>query len=254
MKRLSRDARALIQMARPQEEPGEGERERMRRRLGKHLGYAALATVAIPSTAGAVAAGASGGVAASAATTSLWVKLVLAAGLIGAGAAVSVHAAAPDAKLGEPARAALTSHAAAAGTALVTAAAPHDPERPAPEARPAPPPSRPKAAASASASGAATQSAPSAAPVADLQGELGLLQSAQQEMQAGRSDRALELLNQHEQTHKDGVLREERQAARVVALCGAGRVDEARAAAERFLRESPSSPLAARVRGACPAK
>jgi outer membrane protein assembly factor BamD (BamD/ComL family) len=47
------------------------------------------------------------------------------------------------------------------------------------------------------------------------------------------------------------MLRAEADAARVFALCGAGRVDKARAAATRFVQRYPSSPAAARVQAAC---
>jgi hypothetical protein len=47
------------------------------------------------------------------------------------------------------------------------------------------------------------------------------------------------------------VLGEERTAARVVALCGAGRQAEGRSLATTFLARHPSSPLAPRVRSAC---
>jgi hypothetical protein len=38
----------------------------------------------------------------------------------------------------------------------------------------------------------------------------------------------------------------------VLALCAAGRVDEGRIEQAAFLRKAPSSPIAARVRNACP--
>ena len=44
---------------------------------------------------------------------------------------------------------------------------------------------------------------------------------------------------------------EERAAARVFALCAAGRLDEGRAAAERFQKRYPGSLLTERVRQAC---
>ena len=48
-----------------------------------------------------------------------------------------------------------------------------------------------------------------------------------------------------------GVLREEQRAARILALCAAGRTGEAKAEAQRFLAESPRSPMAERVRSSC---
>jgi hypothetical protein len=48
-----------------------------------------------------------------------------------------------------------------------------------------------------------------------------------------------------------GPLAEERAATRVLALCAAGRVDDARAAAADFLSRYPSSAHAGQVRGSC---
>lgn len=118
----------------------------------------------------------------------------------------------------------------------------------------------------------AAQRAPTAAPVAaattppatpaavrprrveaddDLAGELLLIQSAQRALARGDGPAALEALDEHARAHPRGRLLEERQAARVLALCAAGRADEARAAATRFVARYPTSPQAARVRGAC---
>jgi hypothetical protein len=83
--------------------------------------------------------------------------------------------------------------------------------------------------------------------------ELGVIREAQGALQAGDANRALSLLDEHSAANRQGILREERMAARVLALCELGRTDEARAEAARFLRESPASPLASRVRSACPA-
>jgi hypothetical protein len=47
------------------------------------------------------------------------------------------------------------------------------------------------------------------------------------------------------------MLRSEADAARVFALCGAGKVDRARAAAARFVQRYPNAPATARVQSAC---
>jgi hypothetical protein len=70
-------------------------------------------------------------------------------------------------------------------------------------------------------------------------------------LQSGEAGRALALLDEHSAAHAQGELRQERAAARVVALCELGRLDEAKVARESFLREDPRSPLADRVRSAC---
>jgi outer membrane protein assembly factor BamD (BamD/ComL family) len=72
-------------------------------------------------------------------------------------------------------------------------------------------------------------------------------------LQSGDAARALALLDKQSATYAQGELRQERAAARIMALCKLGRGAEARAAAESFLRENPRSPLTDRVRAACPA-
>jgi len=79
------------------------------------------------------------------------------------------------------------------------------------------------------------------------------LRQAHGAMQSGDPEQALRLLDESSADAEGQSLREERAAARVLALCKLGRVDEARAEAARFLAASPGSPLADRVRKACPA-
>ena len=92
----------------------------------------------------------------------------------------------------------------------------------------------------------ATSPAPST-----LAQELALLGRAQRAINGGEPESALALLAEHARRFPNGAMAEEREAARVVALCRAGQSDRARAAASRFLRERPNSPLAARVGAAC---
>jgi outer membrane protein assembly factor BamD (BamD/ComL family) len=95
---------------------------------------------------------------------------------------------------------------------------------------------------------------PTAKPSADaasIAAEVALMQRAQSALAAGDSARSLEALDALSARHPDGVLREEREAARVLALCASGRVDEARALGQRFLAQTPNSVQAARVRGSC---
>jgi hypothetical protein len=77
------------------------------------------------------------------------------------------------------------------------------------------------------------------------------LKEAQRATRAGETDRALELLDAHAARFKDGSFKEERLAARAIALCEAGRGEEARRAALQFFAEAKASPLEARVRAAC---
>ncbi len=81
------------------------------------------------------------------------------------------------------------------------------------------------------------------------------LRNAHEALQGGNPERALELLSDRQAENEGQKLREERTAARVLALCKLGRFDEANGEVARYLAENPQSPLASRVRKACtPAK
>ncbi|NUQ74877.1 MAG: hypothetical protein HUU21_15110 [Polyangiaceae bacterium] len=90
------------------------------------------------------------------------------------------------------------------------------------------------------------------APASSLEEETKRLREVHKALRSGAPERALELLSEQSAAFASGELREERAAARVVALCKLGRTEEARAVAESFLRENPRSLLADRVRAACP--
>ncbi|MDC0740200.1 hypothetical protein [Polyangium mundeleinium] len=95
---------------------------------------------------------------------------------------------------------------------------------------------------------------PPPAPVVDpLLAETKRLRAVHGAMKEGDPEQALRLLDETSAGAEGQSLRAERTAARVLALCKLGRVAEARAEAARFLSESPGSPLADRVRKACPA-
>lgn len=81
--------------------------------------------------------------------------------------------------------------------------------------------------------------------------ETAALGEAQAALQRGDTKSALDALSELAARHPNGVLREERMAAQVLALCAAGRVEEARAASVRFLTEAPTSLQAERVRHSC---
>ena len=92
---------------------------------------------------------------------------------------------------------------------------------------------------------------PAPASSATLAAEVALLKQANAQLAGGDPARALALLDEHRRLYPRGALVEERDAARVLALCGAGRHSEGIAARGRFLREHPSSPQLARVQNAC---
>ncbi|HXK18323.1 MAG TPA: outer membrane protein assembly factor BamD [Polyangiaceae bacterium] len=84
-----------------------------------------------------------------------------------------------------------------------------------------------------------------------LQDEAALLAEVQGALRSGQGNVALSKLESYDRRFPAGVLRAEADAARVFALCSAGRPDKARAAAARFAHLYPSSPAAARVQAAC---
>ena len=84
-----------------------------------------------------------------------------------------------------------------------------------------------------------------------LEEEAALLAEVQGALRSGRAATALAKLESYDRRFPTGMLRAEADAARVFALCGAGRVDKARASAARFVQRYPSSPAAARVQAAC---
>lgn len=91
-----------------------------------------------------------------------------------------------------------------------------------------------------------------APPPDSLVVETQRLREAHGAMRDGDPEKALALLSEEAAEAEGQKLREERAAARVLALCKLGRVDEAHAEAAAFLAQNPQSPLADRVRAACP--
>lgn len=84
-----------------------------------------------------------------------------------------------------------------------------------------------------------------------LRAETDALRTAQQALRTGQPRLALDLLAAQDRRFADGALEQERLAARVLALCQAGLVAEARTQAARFEERWPRSPLKSRVRSAC---
>ena len=84
-----------------------------------------------------------------------------------------------------------------------------------------------------------------------LEQEAALLAEVQGALRSGQAATALAKLESYDRRFPTGMLRAEADAARVFALCGAGRIDKARASAARFVQRYPSSPAAARVQAAC---
>jgi hypothetical protein len=78
-----------------------------------------------------------------------------------------------------------------------------------------------------------------------------ILSRAQTELHAGRYSSALRVLEEHARKFPRGTLAQERRAARIRALCGAGRVAEADA---ELARLSPGSVHESSAREACAPK
>ena len=97
------------------------------------------------------------------------------------------------------------------------------------------------------ASGAATP----AESTDELRTETAALRRAQEALRDGSPAEALSRLDEQDARFRHGRLQEERAAARVLALCQAGRATEARAQATRFERTWPRSNLRARIQSAC---
>ncbi len=94
--------------------------------------------------------------------------------------------------------------------------------------------------------------APARKPARDpLLAETDALKEAQRALRSGDTQRALELLSSQDRTFATGSLQQERAAARILALCQAGRGEQARALAARFIERWPRSALRARVTAAC---
>jgi hypothetical protein len=265
---LGPQAKSILAAGRSGDDPTPADRARVRRSIGKALAAGGAAGAA--ATKGAAAAAGAAGKAASLAVAAKLAGALVLIGAVGAGAAI-VHARrsapaveapatgapAPIAeKVAAPtiapapaeiaaAPAEITAAPAATPSPPPAAAPPADPASP---ARPAP---RPGARIAAAPSPADTvEPAAPAEPAEDpLVAETRRLREAHGALKAGDAEKALRLLDE---PAKGGELGEERAAARVLVLCKLGRADEANAAAARFLRESPRSPLADRVRAGCP--
>lgn len=217
---LDPEARDVIAEGRAGSEPTSLQRARVRRRVQAELvaGAAALATT----SSSIVAIAKIGAIAA------------VAAGVAGGGWLVLHH--------GASARPAIQAPAAPGTT--VTLAARVEPVAPA----------APTASVASSPATAVTSATPAARDSTGREGlaaEVALLARANGAVSRGDPNGALELLRQYDRRFPSGRLQAERAAAGVLALCGAGRSTQAQAAAERFQKRWPRSPLAARVASTC---
>jgi hypothetical protein len=92
-----------------------------------------------------------------------------------------------------------------------------------------------------------------AAASSSLLEETRLLAAAQRELQRAAPEDALRVLDLHARRFSAGVLEQEREAARVLALCALGRLDQARSTRQRFFQRWPGSPMVSRLGTDCAA-
>jgi hypothetical protein len=78
-----------------------------------------------------------------------------------------------------------------------------------------------------------------------------LLRQADGALRRGDSAAALAAVNKHAALYPTGVLSQEREGVRAIALCSAGSMSQGQAAARRFLAQASKSPLSSRIRSAC---
>ena len=247
MSEFSPESRALFGAARAELEPSDADRARVERALGARLGVALVAvTSSAAGSAGAAMAGAATGVS----------TLAVAAKWIGVGVLVGLGAASGYAVVGG------ASASKAPAARLATSNTPVSRTAPPPAPLSAPlaeaPSALPRAVAPNSAKAVAavelhekSDAAAPPTPPGHVGEEAALLRKADEALRTGDAKRALELLREHAARFPAGILSEERSAELVTTLCRLGRTSEARREAERFLRVTPSSPLASSVRSSC---
>ena len=247
---LGPEANALLEAARLGDEPTDKDREHVRAAIATRLAAGAAAGLGVATVARAF----------TAATTRAGL-----AGAAGAGTLVafrtSPRSAAPAARIAAPpapaspeapARVREGSSVVGSSPAPATLASDepvtglHPSERTLTGLRPSARP--PPMASVATAPAGSTRAASSPGDVA---AEVRLLGDAQSEMRAGEPERALLLFDEHARRYPKGALGEERDAARIGALCALGRISEAREATDRFLRAAPLSPHAGPLRASC---
>jgi RNA polymerase sigma-70 factor (ECF subfamily) len=255
MSDLLPEDRALIEAGAPDDLPTAQDRDRVRAGLSAQFGI----TVAGAAGEGAAGPGTKTAVAAVSGTAKV-VKLAVVLGVVALGGAGAAIAIAPRTGDLQP------SSSVAKGTAPVPIAIVTPPSARAPtttdQAMPVDQlPSAPAVSPRSSFRGTRTSLPPASSPTQGetlpipprdaLAEETRILREANAAMQKGDAESALSLLSEHGRRFPAGVLAEERDVERVLALCGAGRVADARVEATRFLTDRPRSPLAGRVRTSC---
>ncbi|HTA89491.1 MAG TPA: hypothetical protein VK745_07945 [Polyangiaceae bacterium] len=245
---LSPNTRALLDAARSFDDPTDADRDRVRAGVMMRIGgVAAVGTAAITAAKSSSAAASAAPMIANAlGGTSLFggmlakvgIGMVL-AGAVASGAYVALrpvhHAPAAVVAVATLPVAAPVAQplAAPVATSADSEAAAVDPaDLPLDDARPSPARS-------------------GRAHAADLEGEMKLLRTADAALRRGDSAAALSALNKHAALYPTGVLSQEREGVRAIALCTGGNLSQGQSAAQRFLAQAAKSPLASRIRAAC---
>jgi hypothetical protein len=249
---LSPEDRDLLASARAELDPSAEDKKRVRGALAAQIGLVASMS-ATSATAGAGATGATGTAIAAASgagtltkTAGVFAIVAITSG-IGAGAYVATRPRpAVVAPIPVETGAAPASSSAVSVPPPLTTTAPVTPPPVETTSAALPPTKTPSKAASASA--AATVSPPAEG---SLSAETHLVRDATSALQRGDGTTALASLDEHARRFPHGVLSEERDAQRVLALCSLGRTAEARTRAARFTEQHPRSALAAKVRDSC---
>jgi hypothetical protein len=245
MNQLSPSARRLFELARGQDEPDELARNRVAHALSAKIAAdASLLAAGASASTTAAGLGGLGGIGSIAAKSALVVGVT---GVLVAAGWLTLRAPRPS----EP-------PVASPGKAtLMVKPAIHEAEMPSFQPPAADPTSESGKVAVYRRPARPSAHADSPARVPALEADNGLraeteaLRLAQQALRDKQPEQALRLLDEQDLRFRDGVLPQERAAARVLALCQADRVGEARAQALRFERLWPRSALLGRVRFAC---
>jgi hypothetical protein len=260
MSELSSEIRELVERAKSLDGPNPDRREHVKRAL-----FAGISSAAALSTSAHAAAQVTAHTAvATGVTKAIGSASLLTLFALGAAGGVAVAVPATVVSLRSTERATATASVAPPGARLATPddepAASRPPEamevapaqRVAADVTSSAPPSRafvPKRAAAESPAGKGTEPAP--AVESSFGAEASVLQDAQRALSQGETAVALERLSEHARRFPSGALAEEREAAFVLALCAAGRVDQARRHRAALERRAPSSPLLPRLERSC---
>jgi hypothetical protein len=246
MDELNSHARALLDAANTFDDPTDMDRDRVRAAVLMRVGsVAAVGTATVAAAKASSAAASAGPLLASTLTSAalfssaaakLGAVVVLGA-LATVGAYIAFHPAHHSAAPVPAAKPTLAPLAAPVGAAIPPAAVDAQPavsdavDLPTDDAKPSP--------------------AHPHARNADLEGEMKLLRQADAALRRGDSAAALAAVNKHAALYPSGVLSQEREGVRAIALCSAGSMSQGQAAARRFLEQASKSPLSSRIRSAC---